>query len=156
MSAVISEPMPFIRPMRADDLDAVMRVENAAYEHPWSKGILRDCLRVGYSCWVCELGEDLVAHVVMSIAAGEAHLLNLCVDPARQSRGLGRRLLRRVLRVANERHTDTVFLEVRESNVSARYLYESEGFCEIGRRSQYYPADGSGREDALVYARALL
>lgn len=155
MSAVISEPMPFIRSMHADDLAAVMQVEKSAYAHPWSEGILLDCLRVGYSCWVCELGDELIGHAVMSMAVGEAHLLNICVRPDQQSRGIGRRLLRRALRVAADRSVDTVFLEVRESNESARQLYETEGFCEIGRRHGYYPLPGS-REDALVYARALL
>ena len=142
--------------MRADDIDDVMQVETSAYSHPWTEGIVRDCLRVGYSCWVCELGDRLVGHLVMSIAAGEAHLLNLCVTPDNQSRGVGRRMLRRAIRIAAERHADTMFLEVRERNLVARQLYESEGFCEISRRRGYYPEGQNGREDAFVYAKALL
>jgi len=141
--------------MSADDVAEVIAVEHSAYTHPWSEGILRDCLRVGYSCWVCELGEAVVGHAVMSVAVGEAHLLNICVGPRWQGRGLGRRLLRRMLRIARERNADTMFLEVRDSNVGARGLYESEGFGEIGRRRDYYPTR-AGREDAIVYARAIL
>jgi ribosomal-protein-alanine N-acetyltransferase len=156
MSAILSPPASLIRPMQGDDIARVMRVERAAYSHPWTEGILRDCLRVGYSCWVCEYNDSLVAHMILSIAAGEAHLLNLCVAPEWQLRGIGRRLLCRAVRVAREREVDTVFLEVRETNAAARSLYESEGFCEIGRRRGYYPAGASAREDAVVYARALL
>ena len=155
MSAVLQEPTPLIRPMRPEDVAEVIAVEHSAYTHPWSEGILRDCLRVGYSCWVCELGDAIVGHAVMSVAIGEAHLLNICVGPRWQGRGVGRRLLRRLLRIARERNADTMFLEVRASNVGARGLYESEGFGEIGRRRDYYPAD-RGREDAIVYARAML
>ena len=155
MSAVLQEPTPKIRPMSADDVAEVIAVEHSAYTHPWSEGILRDCLRVGYSCWVCELGEAVVGHAVMSVAVGEAHLLNICVGPKWQGRGLGRRLLRRMLRIARERNADTMFLEVRDSNVGARGLYESEGFGEIGRRRDYYPTHNA-REDAIVYARAIL
>ncbi|MCB1788232.1 MAG: ribosomal protein S18-alanine N-acetyltransferase [Gammaproteobacteria bacterium] len=155
MSAVLQEPRPLIRPMRVDDLSDVVGVERRAYTHPWSEGILRDCLRVGYSCWVCELGEEIVGHAVMSVAIGESHLLNLCVGPEWQGRGLGRRMLRRMLRIARERNADTMFLEVRDSNDCARALYESEGFGEIGRRRGYYPAV-QGREDAVVYAKAIL
>lgn len=155
MSAVLQEPTPLIRPMRADDVGDVILVENSAYTHPWSEGILRDCIRVGYSCWVCELGDEIVGHAVMSVAIGEAHLLNICVGPNWQGLGLGRRLLRRMLRIARERNADTMFLEVRASNHCARGLYESEGFGEIGRRRDYYP-DQQGREDAIVYARAIL
>jgi ribosomal-protein-alanine N-acetyltransferase len=156
MSAVIAEPIPFIRPMRVDDVSDVMAVERASYSHPWTDGILRDCLRVGYSCWVCEKGEVLIAHLVMSIAAGEAHLLNLCVAPGSQSHGIGRRMLRRALRIAGDRAADTMFLEVRESNSVARHLYESEGFGEVGRRRGYYPHGVDAREDAIVYAKALI
>ena len=154
MSAVLQDLMPFIRPMRADDLSKVIEVEGDAYSHPWSEGIMRDCLRVGYSCWVCELGDRIVGHTVMSVAVGEAHLLNICVGPRWQGRGLGRRLLRRMLRIAGQRNADTMFLEVRAGNDGARWLYESEGFGEIGRRRGYYPAH-NGREDAIVYAKAL-
>ena len=155
MSAVLQEPRPTIRPMLPVDLDAVMRVEKAAYSHPWSESILRDCLRVGYVCCVCQHDDAIVGHAVMSVAVGEAHLLNICVSPDLHGRGLGRRLLRRMLRVAGEHAVDTVFLEVRASNAAAAYLYESEGFCEVGRRRGYYPTD-AGREDAVVYARAML
>ncbi len=155
MSAVLQDPTPSIRPMSTEDLPSVVAVETSAYSHPWSEGILRDCLRAGYSCWVCELGGDIVGHAVMSVAVGEAHLLNICIGPGWQGRGIGRRLLKRILRIARERRVDTMFLEVRASNEGARGLYESEGFGEIGRRNNYYPAHG-GREDALVYAKALL
>lgn len=155
MSAVLREPSALIRPMLNGDLSAVAGIERSAYTHPWSEGILRDCLKVGYNCWVCQLGVELVGHAVMSVAVGEAHLLNLCIGPDWQGRGLGRRMLRRMLRVAGEQDADTLFLEVRESNLGARGLYESEGFNEIGRRRDYYPTF-TGREDAIVYAKALL
>jgi ribosomal-protein-alanine N-acetyltransferase len=155
MSAVLEEPFAIIRKMAKSDLDEVIAVERRAYTHPWSEGILRDCLRVGYSCWVCESGDDIVGHAVMSIAVGEAHLLNLCIDPEQQRQGIGRRMLHRLLRVARDRQADTMFLEVRASNYPARQLYEAEGFAEIGDRRGYYPAHG-GREDALLYAKPLL
>ena len=156
MSAILQEPITHIRAMTREDVPDVLAVETSAYSHPWTEGILHDCLRVGYSCWVCELDGEIVGHAVMSVAVGEAHLLNLCVSPDCQGIGVGRRLLGRVLRIAGEREADTMFLEVRESNIGARGLYESEGFGEIGRRRGYYPRQGGGCEDALVYAKAIL
>ncbi len=142
--------------MHPDDLPTVLAVERAAYPTPWSEGIFRDCLRVGYCCLVAEDDSELIGHVIMMVAAGECHVLNVCVHPRRQGRGLGRRLLRRVLALARRRDADTAFLEVRASNAAAIGLYASEGFNEIGRRRGYYPAvDGDGREDAVVMALAL-
>lgn len=154
MSAILNDPLFKLRPMRVDDLTSVMAVELRAYPHPWTEGIFRDCLRVGYQCWVAELGSELVGYSVMSVAVGEAHVLNLCIAPERHGQGLGRRLLRRMLRLAAEQHADTAYLEVRESNLPARALYESLGFTQVGQRRDYYP-DGDGREDAAVYAKTL-
>jgi ribosomal-protein-alanine N-acetyltransferase len=141
--------------MRLDEVAEVMHVERAAYIHPWTEGIFLDCLRVGYCCWVCELGGELAGHGVLSVAAGEAHLLNLCVHPHWQRSGVGRRLLKRLLRLAAEHQADTVFLEVRVSNRPAIALYESEGFIEVGLRRGYYPCT-AGREDAAIFAKALV
>jgi ribosomal-protein-alanine N-acetyltransferase len=154
MSAILRDPQLQLRPMTVNDLASVMSVELRAYPHPWTEGIFRDCIRVGYQCWVAETGGQLVGYAVMSVAVGEAHVLNICIDPDRQGEGLGRRLLRRMLRVASDNQADTAYLEVRESNHVAQRLYLSLGFVEVGRRRAYYPA-GEVREDALVYAKTL-
>ena len=144
-----------LRPMREDDLDTVMAIERRAYPFPWTRGILRDCLRAGYPAWVLEEGKEAIGYAVLSIAAAEAHILNLCTAPEVQGRGHGRHLLRALLELARGRGVQRVFLEVRPSNVHAITLYDSEGFNEIGRRPRYYPAVG-GREDAIVMAIELL
>ncbi len=143
-----------LRPMTANDLDAVVAIDARAYPHPWSRGIFADCLEVGYHCHVLERDGEVVGYTIHSAAVGEAHLLNLCVDPDYQGRGYGRFLLRQVMAMARRQGAKTLFLEVRVSNDPARALYESEGFNEVGRRFDYYPA-GKGREDALIYARHL-
>lgn len=154
MNAALRAPGLALRPMREVDLEGAMACERAAYELPWSEDVVRECLRVGYNCWVADLGGEIVAHGIMSVGADECHVLNLCVHPQWQGMGLGRRLLRRLLALAREKGADTAFLEVRVSNALARKLYVSEGFCEVGTRRGYYPAR-TGREDAVVLARSL-
>jgi len=151
-----------LRQMTEADLAAVMQVEQGAYAVPWTEGIFRDCLRAHYCCLVAERTGQLIGHAVMSVAAGECHILNLCVGVGHQGRGLGRYLLRRLLALARRRDADTAFLEVRASNHCAIKLYQAEGFDEIGRRKGYYPstdpsleAGRSRREDAVLMARAL-
>lgn len=144
-----------LRPMRADDLAEVMAIELRAYPFPWTPGIFRDCLRAGYPAWVLQERERIIGYGVLSVAVGEAHVLNLCVDPEVQGRGHGRRLLRALLRIARGQGVARVFLEVRPSNPHAIALYHDEGFNEIGRRPRYYPAV-RGREDAIVMAIELV
>lgn len=143
-----------MRPMRATDVDAVMDVELRAYPFPWTRGIFDDCLRAGYPAWLLHVDGRLAGYGVLSIAAGEAHVLNVCVDPALQGGGLGRRLFRALIDIARQHGAERVFLEVRPSNPHAIALYHDEGFNEIGRRPRYYPAH-TGREDAIVMAREL-
>jgi ribosomal-protein-alanine N-acetyltransferase len=170
MAALLKESVITLRAMQESDLPTVLGVEQLAYSVPWTEGIFRDCLRVRYFCMVAELGSEpapeasagfdteVIGHAVMSVAAGECHVLNVCVHPSLHNRGIGRRMLRRLLALARRQDADTAFLEVRVSNVGAIALYSSEGFHEIGLRKGYYPA-GSGddvnREDAVVMGRAL-
>lgn len=158
MNAVAADGLalePALRPMRESDLDGVMAIERRAYPFPWTRGIFRDCLQARYPAWVMLEGERTIGYGVVSMAAGEAHVLNLCVDPDRQGRGHGRALLRALLRRIRARDMQRVFLEVRPSNPVAVRLYHEEGFHEIGRRPRYYPAE-NGREDAIVMAMELL
>lgn len=147
-------PAPALRPMREDDLSAVMAIELRAYAFPWTEGIFRDCLRADYPSWVLHVDGRIVGYFLLSIAAGEAHVLNVCVDPALQGQGHGRRLVKSLLHIARGRAAQRVFLEVRPSNRGAIALYFDEGFNEIGRRPRYYPSK-DGREDALVMAMEL-
>ncbi len=141
--------------MRQTDIETVSAIENRAYVFPWTPGIFRDCLRAGHHCWVLEAGSTLLGYGVLSAAAGEAHILNICIAPEYQGRGHGRRLLRRLVDLARWHQANQVFLEVRPSNPRAIQLYRDEGFNEIGQRPNYYPAE-KGREDAIVMAMELL
>jgi ribosomal-protein-alanine N-acetyltransferase len=152
MSAQI-EIQPVLRPMRREDVPKVITIEREIYPYPWTEGIFFDCLRVGYGCWVLEHNAELAGYGVVTLAAGEAHLLNLSVAREHQGRGLGRTLLRHLIDFIRRLGGEVVFLEVRPSNRAAVQLYESEGFARIGTRHRYYPAD-EGREDAWVFSRS--
>lgn len=160
MSALASDAGVLLQPsslrsMREDDLDAVMAIEVRAYPFPWTLGVLRDCLRTGHPAWVLLHDGQLIGYFLMSVAAGEGHVLNVCVAPEQQGLGHGRKLLRAILQLARGHGAERVFLEVRPSNIGAIALYFDMGFNEIGRRPRYYPTR-DGREDALVMAIELL
>jgi ribosomal-protein-alanine N-acetyltransferase len=153
MSAAV-EPRTEIRLMQPSDLKSVATVERAAYAFPWSLGIFRDCLLAGYHCIVLDVGTSVTGYGIMSIAAAEAHLLNLCVHPGTQRLGYGRQLLNALLLKAEDADVEKIFLEVRPSNRVALRLYQSVGFEQIGIRPAYYQAE-RGREDAVVLSVAV-
>jgi ribosomal-protein-alanine N-acetyltransferase len=143
-----------LRRMTTADLPGVIAIERKNYQFPWTEDIFRDCFKARYSCWVCEELDKILGYSIVSIAVGEAHILNICVDPAEQNQGIGRKMLENLIEVARGR-AETIFLEVRPSNLGAIALYEKMGFNEIGIRKGYYPAE-HGREDAIMLALELL
>jgi len=143
-----------LEPMTLNDLRGVIENEKLSYSHPWSEGIFADCVKSGNECWVFVVGSQNIGHGILSVGAGEAHLLNVCINPEHQGQGYGRALVLHMLSRARELRSASIFLEVRPSNLVAYKLYESLGFSEIGIREGYYPATG-GREDAIVFARNL-
>jgi ribosomal-protein-alanine N-acetyltransferase len=146
---VQSAPEVVIRAMTEADVASVVALERASYQFPWSEGIFRDCLRVGYVCRVAILDNRLIGYGVMSVGAGEAHILNLCIDAAFRCQGIGRRMLDYLLDRGAAAGMSEAFLEVRPSNTAAIRLYLSVGFDQVGMRRGYYQAVG-GREDAAV------
>ena len=144
-----------LRAMRDADIAAIMAIETRAYPFPWTDGIFRDCINAAYPSWLLIQNDIIIGYGVIIVAAREAHVLNICIDPDVQSHGHGRRLLRTLIRAARTHNAERVFLEVRPSNPRAIALYFDEGFNEIGRRPRYYPAH-TGREDAIVMAMELL
>ncbi len=142
-------PQIEIRPMTDGDVRAVIAIERASYQFPWSEGIFRDCLRVGYYCRIVMLGGEIVGYGIMSAGAGEAHILNVCVRETFRAHGIGRALLEHLLTRAGATGSAEAYLEVRPSNAAAVRLYQTIGFEPIGVRRGYYQAVG-GREDAVV------
>jgi len=148
----MKKPELSFRRMDIGDIDDVMVVEKKVYQYPWTEGIFNDCIRVGYECWLAEIDDDIVAHAVSSVAAGESHILNISVGPKCQGQGIGKAFIEFLVKIAKAKQATVIMLEVRPSNVAAIRCYDATGFNEIGCRKDYYPA-ADGREDALLYAR---
>jgi ribosomal-protein-alanine N-acetyltransferase len=155
MITPLTESAATVRDMTHDDLSMVSDIERRSYEFPWSHGVFRDCLLAGYQNIVLVHDSDVVGYGVLSIAAGEAHILNLCVDPDLRSRGYGEKLLDEMLFRARAASVRQVFLEVRPSNEFALALYQKKGFHKVANRPAYYQAH-DGREDAAVLSKKLV
>jgi len=151
----LAEPPTTIRDMQHGDLKMVSDIERRSYEFPWSHGVFRDCLLAGYRSIVLIRQERVAGYSILSVAAGEAHILNLCVDPEFRSLGYGERLLNEILFRARSASVREIFLEVRPSNEMALTLYRKKGFYQVANRPAYYQSH-EGREDAAVLAKKLV
>ena len=165
MSAVLKPPSELphreaqFEPMTSRWLDVVSRIEQSAYEHPWSAGNFLDSIKAGYQAQLLTGGvpksAELIGYFVAMRGFEEVHLLNITVAPAHQRQGWAHVMLDAVALWARGQGAQWVWLEVRPSNARAHAIYIRHGFREVGRRKLYYPATGGEREDALVMSLAL-
>ena len=157
--AVVASTLPVanlarVRVLQLSDLPRILPLENAAYDFPWSEAIFRDCFNAKYTGLAIEIQGTFLGYGMLSVAAGEAHILNVVVDVNQRGRGLGKKLVKRLIDQARWHRVERIFLEVRGSNNIARHLYSGLGFLEIGLRKSYYPGRQS-REDAVVMSLQL-
>lgn len=131
------------------DVDDVLAIECSSYPFPWKKNNFLDCFHTNYEFWLLVCDQEIIGYGVLNVAAGEAHIMNICIKPPCQRGGLGLYLLNYLSGRAEMSGVDKLILEVRESNVFAYQLYVKMGFLEVGRRQNYYPA-GDKREAAIV------
>lgn len=145
-----------LRAMLAADVEAVLAIEQRAYQFPWSRGNFIDSLAAGYAAEVLR-GADgaLLGYYLAMQGVGELHLLNITVLPERQGHGLARLMLDALQRLARQSGCEQIWLEVRQSNERARRVYARYGFSEVGLRRAYYPALQGRREDAVLMSLPL-
>ena len=165
MSAVLKPPnkLPHreaqFEPMTSRWLDVVTRIEQSAYEHPWSAGNFLDSIKAGYQAQLLTGGAppsaELIGYFVAMRGFEEVHLLNITVAPTHQRQGWAHVMLDAVALWARGQGAQWLWLEVRPSNARAQTIYARYGFREVGRRKLYYPAFGGEREDAVVMSLAL-
>lgn len=152
----IRKPEFEIVPLETEDLPQAAAIHRLRFASPWSDGELHSLLVqdtvFGFVARQSNAyGRPLTGGFVLSrVAAGEAEILTIGVDPRFARLGLGWRLMRAALREARDQAAEAVFLEVDETNVAAIGLYRKLGFVDVGKRRAYYQGAGGTRTAALV------
>lgn len=142
--------------MTPEMLDSIVPIENVAYTHPWTRGNFADALQSGYHCRALMQEDKVLGYFIAMQVLDEVHLLNIAVSPMYQGQGLARELLGALSHWC--RHTaraQWLWLEVRESNLRARRIYERHGFTQVGARKRYYPVHQGERETAILMSMPL-
>ncbi len=148
MSARKSDLYKFL-PMTIDHLVDVHNLEQASYEFPWTKEIIRDCILYKYDAFSVYFNSILVGYIIAKISSPETHILNLTIASDFRKQGLGKSLIELIINDSRIRRSEDIILEVRVSNIDAISLYEKLDFQKVGIRKNYYESK-QGREDAYV------
>jgi len=148
--------------MLADDLDAVMAIERAAFRHPWSPELFRRELEHDWSTILVAVepltsaqgkgSERVVAFLIYWLVHDEVHVLNVAVSPEHRRKGIARMLMAEVEKRAHAASAALLTLEVRRSNHAALDLYREFDYRAVGVRPKYYADEG---EDAIVMVKEL-
>ncbi len=149
MGAVDGATEVEVRTMRAEDVDAVVAIETDTFTSPWQRDTFLELIdRPTLELFVMEhVSLGIVGYAVLWCILDQGELANLAIVPALRGRGLGTRLLGRVVDVARTRGVETLYLEVRDSNRAALGLYSRFGFSQVGLRRGYYDRP---KEDARI------
>lgn len=141
-------------PLLPRHLDQICLLEQRCFSVPWSRMALESELDNPLAPWVvCLQGEQVVGYIGCLTAADQGEITNVAVLPEARRQGIAWAMLTRALEILGRRGVEQVFLEVRESNLPARALYERAGFSQVGRRRHYY---AKPEEDALILGRKLI
>ena len=155
MSAVLKTIEARFEALTPEYLDAVLRVEQQSYAHPWLRSNFDDSLKSGYQAQLLMADATLLGYFVAMKGVDEVHLLNLTVAPEHQRQGWAQVMLDALTLWARGQGAEWLWLEVRAGNRRAIEVYEAHGYRRVGARKNYYPGDQGQREDALVMSLRL-
>ena len=157
-------------PITLNDVEQLMPIEDACHSHPWNEKTFKSCIDGRYFGHYAYMGineskpisidvaikTEIIGFYIADVVAGEVTLMDICVVPEQQGKGLGKTILLEFIQQAKSLHASKIWLEVRAKNITAQMLYINQGFKETGRRTGYYPsAKGFGYEDAIVMCKTL-
>ncbi|OTG81109.1 ribosomal protein S18-alanine N-acetyltransferase [Acinetobacter sp. ANC 4648] len=141
-----------IRLMQKADLSTVAQIENLVQSHPWTIKQFEESID-SYQSTVIEQQGEVVGFCILQPVLDEANLLLMAIHPSQQGKGLGFQLLDESMTLLKNNPIQ-IFLEVRESNLSAIALYEKSGFHQIDLRPNYYPTSAGQREHAIIMVKS--
>ncbi|MBW2064956.1 MAG: ribosomal protein S18-alanine N-acetyltransferase [Deltaproteobacteria bacterium] len=131
----------------------IIEIENLSFPVPWSYQLFLDEIRNPVShLWGVVSGGTLSGYACFWMFHDEIQIINIAVHPSKRNQGLAQFLCENIIRTASSNGIGSLWLEVRESNIIAKRIYEKLGFRKIHRRRRYYR---DNNEDAIVMSLML-
>jgi ribosomal-protein-alanine N-acetyltransferase len=128
-----------IRWMIRRDMPEVLEIENRSFEFPWSEEDIIRCLRQR-NCigMVAEYEERVVGFMIYELHKNRLHILNFAVRQEYRRRGVGTRMVEKLVGKLSHQRRSRILLEVRETNLDAQLFFRSAGFRAISVLRDFY------------------
>lgn len=133
--------------MKKEHLSSIAELEKEAFGALNAEKTLLKELENKIAVYLVAISDGkILGYIGIWNVCGEAEIINIAVRPEERRKGVGKFLLEEIFSYLRENEVSSLNLEVRESNISARSLYEKLGFEIIGERKKYY----DGKETAIL------
>ena len=139
-----------LKEMNAEHITQIASLEKECFSEPWSENALSEELANENSHFLVAVSDKVMGYIGVQEICGEAYITNIAVFAGYRKSGIGRALLSAACDGAKSRSCEFITLEVRESNVPAIALYESESFEKAGVRKNFY---SSPTENGIIYTK---
>ena len=137
-----------IKPLTEEYVDAVCVLEEEAFSMPWHKESFLEMIMNKDACYLVGILEDrVVASCGLRNIVGDGEITNVVTSADMRGKGIGRKMLMKLMEEGFKMGVEAFTLEVRKSNGGAIHLYESLGFVTEGVRKNFYEEPV---EDALI------
>lgn len=142
-----------IREMLKEDVEEVVKIEKSIFSSPWSQKSFTDALQSPDNIYLVAVIEgNIVGYCGLWVSYEVADLCNMAVSAEFRRHSIGEKILTEGIEIVKRTQAERILLEVRESNIGARYLYQKIGFTNIGKRYNYY---FNPTEDAVLMQKEL-
>ena len=136
-------------------IDGIVAIENTSFKQPWQRISFFSEIysREALGKVVLHPSQNtIVAYALLRLNIDDLHLLRIAVNPSLRRKGIAAWLLNECFKTASNKGANIAYLEVRQSNQSAKKLYLKLGFQVIAQRPKYYMDTG---ENALIMMKVL-
>lgn len=141
-----------IREMNIEDLDKISSILQSDFDDFWNYNIFKQELENSASKYICATyNNKIIGFAGIWICINEAHVTNIVIKKNFRGNGIGKLLLKELIKISNSLKLTNITLEVNENNKIAISLYQKLGFDILGKRKKYY----NGVDSALIMTKIL-
>lgn len=133
--------------MKLSDLEEIKNTLEADFDDFWNYNIIKSELcNENSTYYIAKISNTIVGFAGIWQAVDEMHITNIVIKKDFRQKGIGSKLLEKLIETTKQKNIVSLTLEVNCKNLPAIKLYEKYGFEYVGRRKKYY----NNIDDALI------
>ena len=138
-----------VEPAALSDAYGIAVIEKECFSAPWSENQIRDEISKENAVFLTAKSDGILCgYISGQLILDEFYINNVAVTEKYRNYGIASSLIKVLLEKLTKNECALATLEVRESNMNARKVYEKFGFMNLGIRKDFY---SHPKENACIY-----